>query len=54
MILFLILPTSSYVAIGFGVLFGALWLSTVPPTSGIIFTSIWNKICSNAIWNSFF
>ena len=36
MILFLILPTSSYVAIGFGVLFGALWLSTVPPTSGII------------------
>ena len=36
LILFLVLPTSTYVAIGFGVLYGYLWLSTIPPTSGII------------------
>jgi len=36
LILFLILPTNSYVALGFGVLYGYLWLSTIPPTNGII------------------
>jgi len=36
LILFLLLPTSSYVALGFGMLYGYLWLSTIPPTSGII------------------
>ena len=36
LILFLILPTSTYVAIGFGILYGYLWLSTIPPTNGII------------------
>ncbi len=36
LILFLVLPTSSYVALGFGMLYGYLWLSTIPPTSGII------------------
>ena len=36
LILFLILPTSTYVAIGFGVLYGFLWLATIPPTNGII------------------
>ena len=36
MILFLALPTNSYVAVGFGVLYGFLWLSTIPPTNGII------------------
>ena len=36
LLLFLILPTNSYVALGFGVLYGYLWLSTIPPTNGII------------------
>ena len=36
LILFLILPTSTYVAIGFGFLYGFLWLATIPPTNGII------------------
>ncbi len=36
LILFLVLPTSTYVALGFGVLYGYLWLSTIPPTNGII------------------
>ncbi len=36
LILFLVLPTTTYVAIGFGVLYGYLWLATIPPTNGII------------------
>ncbi len=36
LILFLILPTSTYVALGFGILYGFLWLATIPPTNGII------------------
>jgi len=36
LILFLVLPTTSYVALGFGILYGYLWLSTIPPTNGII------------------
>ncbi len=36
MILFLLLPASTYVAIGFGIFYGYLWLSTIPPTNGII------------------
>jgi len=36
LILFLVLPTSTYVAIGFGILYGYLWLSTIPPTNGIV------------------
>jgi len=36
LILFLILPTHTYVALGFGVLYGFLWLATIPPTNGII------------------
>jgi len=36
LILFLTLPTSTYVALGFGILYGYLWLSTIPPTNGII------------------
>jgi len=36
LILFLVLPTSTYVALGFGILYGYLWLSTIPPTNGII------------------
>jgi len=36
LILFLILPSSTYVDIGFGVLYGYLWLATIPPTNGII------------------
>ena len=36
MIIFLFLPPSTYLALGFGMLFGFLWLSTIPPTNGII------------------
>ena len=36
LILFLVLPTSTYVAIGFGILYGYLLLATIPPTNGII------------------
>ena len=36
LILFLVLPTSTYVALSFGILYGYLWLSTIPPTNGII------------------
>jgi len=36
LILFLVLPTSTYVALGFGMIYGYLWLSTIPPTNGII------------------
>ena len=36
LILFLALPSSTYVAIGFGILYGYLWLATIPPTNGII------------------
>ena len=36
LILFLVLPTSTYVALGFGILYVYLWLSTIPPTNGII------------------
>jgi MFS family permease len=36
LILFLILPTSTYVALGFGIFYGYLWLATIPPTNGII------------------
>jgi len=36
LILFLVLPTSTYVALGFGIFYGYLWLSTIPPTNGII------------------
>ena len=36
LILFLVLPSSTYVAIGFGILYGYLWLATIPPTNGII------------------
>lgn len=34
--LFLLLPISPYTSIAFGVLIGLLWLSTVPPTSGLV------------------
>jgi MFS family permease len=36
LILFLFLPSSTYTALGFGVLFGILWLATIPPTNGIV------------------
>ena len=36
LILFLVLPASTYVALGFGILYGYLWISTIPPTNGII------------------
>jgi len=35
-LLFLLFPTSIYVALGFGVVFGILWLATIPPTNGIV------------------
>ena len=36
LILFLFLPSSTFVALAFGVLFGILWLATIPPTNGIV------------------
>ena len=35
-LLFLLFPTSIYVALGFGVVFGVLWLATIPPTNVIV------------------
>ena len=35
-ILFLVLPASNFVAIGFGICFGFLWLATIPATFGIV------------------
>ena len=36
MIIFLLLPAHTYNAMAFGIFFGFLWLSTIPPTNGII------------------
>ena len=36
LILFLFLPASTFTALTFGVLFGILWLATIPPTNGIV------------------
>ena len=36
LILFLFLPPSIFTALAFGVLFGILWLATIPPTNGIV------------------
>ena len=36
LILFLYLPSSTFTALAFGVLFGILWLATIPPTNGIV------------------
>jgi len=36
LVLFLFLPASIYTALAFGVLFGIIWLATIPPTNGIV------------------
>jgi len=36
LVLFLFLPSSIFTALTFGVLFGILWLATIPPTNGIV------------------
>ncbi len=36
LVLFLFLPSSTFTALGFGILFGILWLATIPPTNGIV------------------
>jgi predicted MFS family arabinose efflux permease len=36
LIFFLFLPASTFTALAFGVLFGILWLATIPPTNGIV------------------
>ena len=36
LVLFLFLPVSIFTALAFGVLFGILWLATIPPTNGIV------------------
>ena len=36
LVLFLLLPSSTFTALAFGVLFGILWLATIPPTNGIV------------------
>ena len=34
--IFIFLPPSPIIAVGFGIAFGFLWLSTVPPTMGLV------------------
>ncbi|MDB9760723.1 MFS transporter [Pelagibacteraceae bacterium] len=36
LVLFLFLPSSTFTALAFGILFGILWLATIPPTNGIV------------------
>jgi MFS family permease len=36
LVLFLFLPSSIFTALAFGILFGILWLATIPPTNGIV------------------
>ena len=36
LVVFLALPPSTFTALAFGVLFGILWLATIPPTNGIV------------------
>ena len=36
LVMFLALPPSTFTALAFGVLFGILWLATIPPTNGIV------------------
>jgi MFS family permease len=36
LVFFLFLPASIFTALAFGVLFGILWLATIPPTNGIV------------------
>jgi MFS family permease len=36
LVLFLFLPSSTFNALAFGILFGILWLATIPPTNGIV------------------
>ena len=36
LVLFLFLPSSTFMALAFGALFGILWLATIPPTNGIV------------------
>ena len=54
LILFLVLPTSTYVAIGFG---SFLWLSLAcnyTTNKWHYFASFWNPIFGNVIWTSIF
>ena len=44
--IFIFLPPSIYTAIFFGITFGILWLSTVPPTIGIVAQIFGTKILS--------
>jgi len=44
--IFILLPPSIYTAIFFGITFGILWLSTVPPTIGIVAQIFGTKILS--------
>jgi len=44
--IFIFLPPSIYTAIFFGITFGVLWLSTVPPTIGIVAQIFGTKILS--------
>ena len=55
MFLFLVLlPVSIYTAIFFGVTFGLLWLSTVPPTNGIVAQVFGTKYLSTLFGIVFF
>ena len=49
--IFIFLPPSPIIAIFFGITFGFLWLSTVPPNNGISGIYFWNKIYRPTLWN---
>ena len=52
--IFIFLPPSPIIAIFFGMAFGFLWLSTVPPYHGVSGLYIWHKIYWTIIWYCFF
>ena len=51
---FILLPISIYTSIFFGITFGMLWLSTVPPTNGIVAQVFGTKYLSTLFGIVFF
>ena len=52
--LFIFLPISMFTSIIFGITFGMLWLSTVPPTNGIVAQIFGTKYLSSLFGIVFF
>ena len=52
--IFILLPISVYTSIFFGITFGFLWLSTVPPTNGIVAQVFGTKYLSTLFGIVFF